>query len=355
MKMTRQGIGIVGSFSMVAVVGAVFGIASISMGMSITPAEAVEGGLKTSYHRPTEIPFPDPDEMENNYTTDREKLGQTLFFDPRLSGSNWISCATCHNPAFAWGDGLPKGIGHGMIAVGRKTPTVLNLAWSPVMFWDGRMETLEEQALGPITAPGEMNQNMDDLMVELKNIAGYPPLFEMAYPGEGISPQTVGKAIATFERMIVSGTAPFDQWIAGEEDAISESAKRGFMVFNTKARCAACHSEWQFTDFSFHDIGLPSDDIGRGAVLPKVKSMKHAFKTPTLRNVDQRGPYMHDGSLGTLQDVVNHYVAGGVSRPSRSDEIKPLALTGSDIQDLIAFLHTLTSDDPPMTVPTLPH
>lgn len=354
MTALKKRLGIWGIVYAVVSVVTVFGLVSMAVGMAIAPAEAVVGDYKKPYHRPTEIPFPDPDEMENNYTKDREELGHVLFFDPRLSGSNWISCATCHNPALGWGDGLPKGIGHGMKELGRKTPTVLNLAWSPLMFWDGRMETLEEQALGPITSPGEMNQDMDKLMDELKAIPGYVRLFEMAYPGEGIKPATVGKAIATFERMIVSGTAPFDEWIAGDDNAISESAKRGFMVFNTKARCSTCHSEWQFTDFSFQDIGLPSDDIGRGEVLPKVKSMKHAFKTPTLRNVDLRGPYMHDGSLETLEDVVNFYISGGVSRPSKSDEIKPLALTATDKQDLLAFLHTLTSHDPPMTVPMLP-
>ncbi len=144
MSALNKRLGIWGVFFSVVAVGTVLGLASLAVGMAIAPAEAVVGDFKKSYHRPTEIPFPDPDEMENNYTKDREKLGQTLFFDPRLSGSNWISCATCHNPALGWGDGLPKGIGHGMKELGRKTPTVLNLAWSPLMFWDGRMETLEE-------------------------------------------------------------------------------------------------------------------------------------------------------------------------------------------------------------------
>src|SRR5262249_52406282 len=151
--------------------------------------------LKQQYRRPASIPFP----AENGYTKDRELLGRTLFFDPRLSGSNFISCATCHNPAFSWGDALPKGIGHGMKEVGRRTPTILNLAWTERLFWDGRADSLEAQALGPIAAAGEMNMPLDELLPKLASLEGYRRLFEIAYPGEGITKTTVAKAIATFE------------------------------------------------------------------------------------------------------------------------------------------------------------
>ncbi len=306
--------------------------------------------LKAGFGRPASVPFP----ADNGYTKERELLGRTLFFDPRLSVSNFISCASCHNPGFSWGDGLPKGIGHGMTEVGRRTPTILNAAWSELLFWDGRAESLEAQALGPIEAPGEMNMPLDALLPKLGRIPGYRTLFEQAYPGEGISKNTLAKAIATFERTVVSGIAPFDDWVAGKEDAISDAAKRGFVLFAGKARCTACHGTWKFTDGSFHDVGLPSADLGRGQLLPQVTRMQHAFKTPTLRNVDQRGPYMHDGSVPTLRAVIELYDTGGVARPSRSPEIKPLGLTEAEKDDLVAFLRTLTSRDAAVSIPALP-
>jgi len=178
-------------------------------------------------------------------------------------------------------------------------------------------------------------------------------MFEAAYPGEGITPATITKAIATFERTVVSNVAPFDYWIAGQENAISESAKRGFALFNGKANCAVCHAGWSFTDGSFHDVGLPSTDIGRGKLTPVV-TMQYAFKTPTLRSIDQRAPYMHDGSLTTLQQVVNFYQEGGATRASKSKNIKPLTLSAADKADLVAFMKTLTSADPVPVIPVLP-
>jgi cytochrome c peroxidase len=250
---------------------------------------------------------------------------------------------------------LPKGVGHGSKEVGRRTPTILNMAWGALYFWDGRAESLEEQALGPIAAPGEMNLPLDRMVAKVKSIPGYKPMFEAAYPGEGISEKVVGKAIATFERTVVSGTAPFDKWIAGDESAISESAKHGFDLFNTKANCAKCHTGWNFTDDGFHDIGMADADIGRGKHLPQLESMQHAFKTPTLRNARGRAPYLHDGSEKTIEDVVAYYNAGPkVSRPSVSPEIKPLQLTRSEIADLSDFLDTLTSQDKPVAIPVLP-
>lgn len=306
--------------------------------------------LIEKYQRPDSVPHP----ADNAPSPDRIELGRRLFFDPRLSGSNWISCGTCHNPGLAWGDGLPKGIGHGMQQLGRRTPTVLNTAWASSLFWDGRAATLEEQALGPISAPGEMNMDMEGMLEKVKAVEGYRQLFAKAYPDEPISEKTVAKAIAAYERTLVSGTAPFDRWVQGDDDAISPAAKRGFVVFNEKGNCAACHSGWRFTDDSFHDIGIPGDDPGRGKLLP-LPTMQHAFKTPTLRNVDQRAPYMHDGSEATLEDVVELYDLGGrVKRPSLSPEIAPLRLTEGEKSDLLVFLDTLTSQDEPVMLVSLP-
>jgi cytochrome c peroxidase len=319
-----------------------------------TPVAAerlVARSFMPKFARPSSIPHPE----DNAWTPARETLGRTLFFDPRLSGSGWISCASCHNPGLAWGDGLPRAIGDGMKTLGRRTPTILNLAWADAMFWDGRADTLEAQALGPISAPGEMNMPLDKMIGRIDGIAGYRRLFDEAYPGEPIAPETIAKAIAAFERRVVSAEAPFDRWVAGDEDAISEGAQRGFVLFNAKARCEKCHSGWRFTDDSFHDIGVPGADIGRGAVLKDIEVMQHAFKTPTLRNVDRRAPYLHDGSVATLEAIVDFYDRGGLAaRSSLSPELKPLGLTAAEKRDLVAFMRTLTSVDQPVAVPELP-
>jgi cytochrome c peroxidase len=306
---------------------------------------------KSNYLRPDAIPYP----SSNAYSKARAELGKSLFFDPRLSGSDWISCATCHNPALSWGDGLPTGIGHGMGALGRRSPTILNLAWAELLMWDGRAPSLEEQALGPIQASVEMNLPMDQLLSKLSSYPGYKPMFERAYPKEGITKETIGKAIATFERTIVSGEAPFDRWVKGEKKAISESAKRGFVLFNEKAKCASCHTGWRFTDDGFHDVGVSGDDIGRGKIMPDFPAVQFAFKTPTLRNADHRKPFMHNGTEKTLLDVVELYNAGGrVKRPSVSENVTPLGLTSDEKADLVTFMGTLTSKDKDISVPVLP-
>jgi cytochrome c peroxidase len=187
------------------------------------------------------VPYPE----DNARSAARENLGRTLFFDPRLSGSGVISCGTCHNPGLSWSDGLDRGVGHGMKRLARRTPTILNVAWAEALFWDGRAASLEEQALGPISSPDEMNMPLEALIPKLQAVPGYAPLFEAAYPGEGISAQTVAKALASFQRTVVSARAPFDRWLAGEERAIPDSAKRGFALFDGKARCSNCHSGWR--------------------------------------------------------------------------------------------------------------
>lgn len=306
--------------------------------------------FKILYERPTEIPFPE----ENPYSEGKAELGKMLFFDPRLSRENNLTCASCHNPSFAWEDAQPTSVGTPMSRLGRHTPTVLNLAWGEIFFWDGRADTLEDQALGPIQADGEMAQELPLLLTELKGIPGYVELFEEVFPGEGITAENIGKAIATYERTIVSSEAPFDRWIKGEENAISESAKQGFILFNTKAKCSNCHDGWNFTDWGFHDIGLGDKDEGRFEVLD-IDVLKHSFKTPGLRNIVERAPYMHDGSLKTLEEVVDHYNDGFVDRPSLSTEMQKLGLSGEEKQDLVAFLETLSSNDPAVALPKLPN
>lgn len=306
--------------------------------------------LKANYLRPTSVPAP----ADNPTTVAKAHLGKLLFFDTRLSGSGAISCASCHNPSFGWEDAQVKGVGHKGGQLGRHTPTIIDVAWAEPLFWDGRAATLEDQAKGPLAAPAEMNMPHSDVIKKISSIPGYKTQFAAAYPGEPITIDVVAKAIAAYERTIVSGQAPFDRWLAGDEHAISASAKRGFMVFNTSGNCASCHSSWRLTDDGFHDIGLPGDDIGRAKIMPGLPILDHAFKTPTLRNIVERAPYMHDGSLPTLEAVVEHYDHGFVQRASLSDQIKPLHLSARDKADLVAFMRTLSSRDAPVTVPTLP-
>jgi cytochrome c peroxidase len=340
------------SLSLLIGLGSLLNLAVPSAIADGAPAHAADVViLKAAYQRPPSIPFPD----DNPFTAAKAKLGQMLYFDPRLSRSNTQSCASCHNPSFAWGDGLPRGVGDHMKELGRRSPTILNAAWSEALMWDGRFETLEEQALGPIQAGVEMNMPIELLIEKLRTIDGYPPLFAAAFDGDAqITAEKIAMAIATYERTVISGEAPFDRWIKGQHDAISTSAQRGFQVFNGKGRCAVCHAGWRFSDDSFHDIGLAGDDLGRGAELAGIVKMRHAFKTPGLRNIDQRAPYMHDGSLATLAEVVEHYDRGGIRRPSLSEDMQPLNLSDQEKGDLIAFMESLTSDDNPVIYVQLP-
>ena len=306
--------------------------------------------LKAEYRQPETIPFP-PDDL---YTPEKAYLGRTLYYDTRLSGGGQLACASCHNPGFGYGDGLAKSIGDGMKPLDRRSPTVMNAAWGVLFMWDGRAASLEEQALMPIQAPREMHQSLGALVDKLSSIQGYRPLFQAAFPGHAITPGVVADAIATYERTVVPAIAPFDAWIDGDEAAIPEAAKRGFALFNTKAQCALCHAGWRFTDDGFHDTGLPDNDDGRGVLLPHVDKMQHAFKTPGLREIAQRGPYMHDGSLPTLEAVVAHYNEGGINRSSQSELVEPLGLSPTEQADIVAFLRTLTSAVTPPAVPEMP-
>jgi cytochrome c peroxidase len=193
------------------------------------------------------------------------------------------------------------------------------------------------------------------LLERLSAIPGYAAAFDAAFGKGDITRRKVELALATYERSIVSGDAPFDHWIKGDEAAISAAAKRGFDLFNGKAHCASCHSGWTFTDASFHDIGTAkSDDIGRGRLFPSSVKLRYAFKTPTLRDVERRAPYMHDGSIATLEAVIDLYDRGGIERPSRSDLIAPLGLSKDEKAELIALLKTLNGTSESVALPALP-
>jgi cytochrome c peroxidase len=326
---------------------------------SVAPAADRQGlkelqglkALKEKYRRPAEIPFP----KSNPYSQAKYDLGRMLFFDPLLSGSKTRSCASCHNPGLSWADGQSRAVGDKQEVLPLRTPTLLDVAWTPKLGWDGHFGDLEGVAMGPITASNNMNLSEQELVARLTAIRGYVDAFRAAF-GEGeATRRNVELALATFERTIVSGETPFDRWIAGNQAAIDEPAKRGFELFNGKANCAACHSGWAFSDGSFHDIGSArNNDLGRGKLFPTSVSLRYAFKTPTLRDVARRAPYMHDGSEPTLEAVIDLYDRGGIERPSRSADIHPLNLTAAEKADLLAFLHTLTGVPKPVTVPTLP-
>jgi cytochrome c peroxidase len=309
-------------------------------------------GSRDRYKRALEIPYPE----DNPYTAAKAELGQLLFFDPILSGSQTRSCANCHQPGLSWGDGLPRAIGEKQVALALRSPTLLDIAWVPRLGWDGKFADLEAVTFGPITSKGNMNLPEPAMLSErLRAIPGYVHSFAAAFGESGITPRNVELALATYQRTIVAGEAPFDRWVNGNETAIDPAAKRGFAVFNGKGRCAECHSGPSFTDGSFHDIGTAQgDDIGRGRFFPTSIKLRYAFKTPTLRDVARRAPYMHDGSVPTLDAVIALYDRGGIARPSRSVKISPLGLSKDEKSDLVAFLRTLDSASQTVPVPTLP-
>jgi cytochrome c peroxidase len=335
-----------------AAVVAAAGVMLFSAGDSLFGAKEVGlHALKRQYWRPAAIPYP----KDNPYGRAKEELGRALFFDPVLSGARVRSCATCHNPGLSWGDGEPRAIGENQVRLSLRSPTLLNIAWIPKLGWDGHFRDLESVAMGPITGQSNMNLSEGELIGRLSAIPGYVTAFDGAFGKGGVTRDRLEQALATFQRSIVSTDAPFDRWLSGNENAISSAAKRGFALFNGKANCAACHTGWAFTDAGFHDIGVAKDDdVGRGRLFPNSVKLQHAFKTPTLRDVTRRAPYMHDGSVATLEEVIELYDRGGIDRPSRDNDIRPLNLQDGEKADLISFLNTLSSAAKPYPVPPLP-
>lgn len=326
-------------------------IVALALAVLAVPAALASADLKKDFSRPKEVPFP----AENPYTPEKAALGKALYFDPRLSGPQNMNCASCHNPSFGWEVPVKTPVGAQNVALARQAPTVLNTAWRHVFFWDGRAATAEEQAKGPIEAPAEMDLPLPDAVARLEAIPAYDEWFEKVFPGEGITPDTIVAAIATFERTVVASYAPFDAWVDGDEKAISDSAKRGFEVFTGKGKCATCHVGWDFTDNLFHDIGTTKYDAGRGRIDFDDPHALYAFKTPSLRDTGQRAPYMHSGEFPTLRSVIEHYVEGGFDRPSRSPLMGPVDLSAQDIDDLIEFLNALTGAKQVVTLPVLPN
>jgi len=300
---------------------------------------------------PKTIPSPD----SNPLTAAKVELGKQLFFDPRLSGDNTMSCATCHIPDQAFADGQAKSPGQGGRLSNRNTQGLANIGLFTNFFWDGRAASLEEQALGPIQSPDEMNQSLDELERELNAIRGYVQQFREVF-GSQVTRDGIAKALAAFQRTLVTQASPFDRYLAGDDDAISGAAKRGLELFQGDAGCIRCHHGPLLSDNKFHRIGASWRDCGRGLITHKPED-DYRFRTPSLRNVAQTAPYMHDGSLETLYDVVMFYFRGV---PKSSPEGKPLDIeprldsSFSDIDNLVAFLRSLTGMLPEVTAPELP-
>jgi cytochrome c peroxidase len=339
--------------------------AALVLSASLIPC-AVAGDADAATARPRDyqqwkLPRQPAAPADNRPTPARVELGKMLFFDPRLSRNGNTSCASCHNPALGWSDGLATARGFDGKLLGRASPSIVNAAFNTIHMWDGREKTLEDQATGPMKSAPEMNTDFEKFFAWIGNSAGYKAAFARAYPGEPIGAPTLQRAIAAFERTVVSRNSPFDRWVAGDTRAMTAQQVRGMVLFNDKDKtnCVACHAAPNFTDNGFHNLGLASfgagePDLGRFAQ-KKVAALKGAFKTPSLRDVERTAPYFHDGSATTLMDVVEHYAAGGVSRGNLSPNIKPLALTAADKEALVAFMRALSSPAAPFALPQLPH
>ncbi len=296
---------------------------------------------------------------DNPLTQEKIDLGRQLYYDTRLSKDNTVSCATCHAPEKGFTDNQPVSAGVGRQAGARNAPTVMNRLFSKEQFWDGRAESLEDQALGPIQNPIEMGHTLEGMVSNLQAIQSYAPEFQAAFGAPGITSDRVAQAIASFERTVITGNSPFDRYQAGDKAALSASAARGMEIFNDKQRgnCVTCHAGFNFTDESYHNLGVgmdkPAPDWGRFGVT-KVETDRGAFKTPTLRNVTQTAPYMHDGSEATLLEVVKFYDQGGKPNKWLSKEIKALHLNDQDRADLVAFIESLTGEVRGTEKPALP-
>ena len=329
--------------------------------------------------------------LENNpLTRAKIELGRQLFFDKRLSADNTVSCASCHQPTHGYAAPTQFGIGIRDQLTGVHSPTSYNRILSDAQFWDGRADSLEEQAKGPIAAPGEMGNTHEQAVKTVKEIDGYQKQFAVVFPEDGVTIDTIAQAIASFERAIITGPSPFDYAEAlrpyedyegedfdelKEEDPeqyarfielkemaaqkpMSESALRGReLFFSEKTNCTACHVGANLTDEKYHNIGIGMLDAepltGRKGVTGE-KEHHGAFKTPTIRNVASTPPYMHDGSLATLEDVVEHYVKGGTPNANLSKDVVKLKLTPQDKVDLVEFMKACSGPLPTVETGRLP-
>lgn len=295
---------------------------------------------------------PVPIPTHNPLTVEKVELGERLFHDPRLSETGTVSCASCHFENVAFADPRPLSPGvHGRLGI-RNSPSLVNVAYLDLLFWDGGSLTLEGQALAPIEADFEMNMSLGDLISRVEADPSYVAAFNEAF-GEGPSVQTLTAALAAFQRTIRSGGSRFDRHEQGHTNALSASEKRGLELFRGKANCAACHNGFLLTNQAFENNGIEpaGTDSGRARITGSPKDFLQ-FRVPSLRNVDITAPYMHDGRFASLEDVIEHYDRGGSGIRNQSPLIRPLNLTEKEKADLLAFLRALNDD---IILTGLPH
>jgi cytochrome c peroxidase len=284
---------------------------------------------------------------DNPYSAARVELGRYLFFDPRLSANGKVSCATCHPPdhAFAGGDPAPRGVTGKPLR--RRAPTLINRAYGRSQFADGRAATLEDQISGPVRDPDEMGTTPEAAAAAISKIAAYAPLFQRAFGDPRIGFDRITKAIASFERTILSGNSPYDRFLNGEKNALTAQAKRGQQIFERTGECTECHSGYNFTNEKFASLGIGPDqlspDLGLGGITGKRRDAGK-FKVPTLREVTHTGPYMHDGRFKTLDEVLEFYRKGGRPDAHLDSRIAPFFLDAAAKADLTAFLDSLSGE-----------
>lgn len=331
------------------------------------PAPTIDRGVEFVELGPTPQPLYPQSEP---YSAEKAELGKLLFFDPRLSGSRQIACASCHDPDLAWADGRTTSFGHGRLTLERNAPSIMNSGFAKSLFWDGRAATLEQQAIAVFLNPEEMHGTEKDIVAHLSSHPQYLARFKAAFGTPVVTLDRVGAAVATFERGIVGGRSRFDQFLKGKSHALTDAEIRGLHLFRTDARCANCHHGPLLTDDKFHDIGLSYygrkyEDLGRFRIT-RAAGDSGAFRTPSLRNVGRTAPYMHNG-LFELAGVLNMYNAGSPTIrkpanlpadappfPTKSPLLKPLRLNRQDLSDLQAFLLSLNEPRLRVRAPELP-
>jgi cytochrome c peroxidase len=326
---------------------------------------------------------PLPGFPENPMTPEKIELGKKLFFDRRLSGDGTMSCAVCHNPDTGYSDGLAISLSYPTTKNWRNSPTIINIGYNSVFFMDGRAKTLEEQSLFPIMSNFEMNQNLDFLEEELKEVPEYVETFRKVFGGE-INRERIAMAIAAFQRTITSKNAPVDRYLRGDKSALTSEQKKGYKIFIGKGRCVKCHNGPNLTDNRFYNLGVPEDkevtndprvavtrrftakvsgykayrtlneDPGRYLVTKDRKDWK-AFKTPTLREIALTGPYMHNGIFDTIDEAIVFFDKGGGNDKNKTPELIPLKLNDDEKAALKAFLiEALSGDLNKVKIPEVP-
>lgn len=301
------------------------------------------------------LPAVAPAPADNPTTPEKVALGKQLFFDPRLSGGNTMSCASCHKPDRLFGDGVDWNKGETGVTLVRNTQSCVNVGFYESFFWDGRAASLEEQALGPIQSEVEMNQNLDELERELNAVPGYVSQFHAVF-GEKPDRKNIGKALAAFQRTLVSGPSPFDRYLQGDEKALSADAKKGLELFTGAARCIECHNGPLLSDGKYYRMGVSEEDLGRAEQTGKAED-RYRFRTPSLRNVADTGPYMHNGLFASLDRVVGLYYHGVPQTTTDGLPIDAPDLSERSLDDvdyLMAFLKSLSGTPPDFAPPVLP-